>query len=106
MADDWNYRIESYRRVPGEAAWSPAPDGRADLWLLLGQRGEDHRCFGAFASRADAERGLEYARSRDRRPEQARGGVQRRDRGYYATQGRNGTEDEITIHAPDGRAMA
>jgi hypothetical protein len=25
---------------------------------------------------------------------------------YYATRDRNGTEDEITIHAPDGRAMA
>ena len=25
---------------------------------------------------------------------------------YHATIDRNGTEDEITIHAPDGRAMA
>ena len=25
---------------------------------------------------------------------------------YYATQDRNGTEDEITIHAPDGRPLA
>jgi hypothetical protein len=24
---------------------------------------------------------------------------------YYATLDRNGTEDEITIHAPDGRRM-
>jgi hypothetical protein len=32
MADSLEYRIEAYRRLPGECAWSPAKDGTANAY--------------------------------------------------------------------------
>jgi hypothetical protein len=101
MADHWEYRIEAYRRIPGEFGWSPAKDGTAELWLLLGEQGDDHRCFGGFSSRADADRALDDVRHREKEPRHAAD-----DQGYHARYGRDGTEDEIRIHAPDGRPLA
>jgi hypothetical protein len=73
MADKWEYRIEAYRRIPGECAWEPAKDDTADMWLLLGDKGEDRRCFGAFSSRAGAEHGLEIAKKHHREQGKERG---------------------------------
>jgi hypothetical protein len=105
MADQWQYRIESFRWIPRQAAWEPAPESAANTWFLWGEKGEDHRCFGVFSSRADAERGLDYAKNRDQEPKQPEHDQPRGER-YHISQRRNGTEDEIIIHAPDGRHMA
>ncbi len=104
MANPRHYRIEPYRKIPGEFTWSPAPDDRADLWLLLGHRGDDHRCFGAFASRAGAEQALAYVQQPDWQPKQT-SDDHRPAQAYHASR-RNGTEDEFIIHAPGGREMA
>jgi hypothetical protein len=104
MVDNWQYRIESFRWIPSEGAWKPAPESAADTWFLWGEKGDDHRCFGVCTSRADAERALDYARKREQEPQQATDGP--RDQGYQISHRRNGTEDEIIIGAPDGRHMA
>ena len=104
MADHWQYRIESYRRIPGEAGLTPVEDDRAEVWLGFREKGDDHRCFGAFPSRADAEKAMGIMKEHEKQTEPAKddqGG-----QGYHASQRRNGTEDEIIICAPGGRHMA
>ena len=102
--DQWQYRIEPYRRIPGEAGWSPAPGSQAEVWFGFRDKGDDHRCFGVFPSRADAEKAVAVLQKRERQPRPAK--EDQRGRGYHTSQRRNGTEDEIVIHAPDGREMA
>ena len=109
MAEPWTFWIESYRRIPGEAGWSAANDDVADMWLVNGQQGEDQRCFGAFPTRADAEKGMEHAKQYKQKQEQKQEQKQAeepRPEGYHLDYRRNGTEDEIIICAPDGRDMA
>ncbi len=72
-ADHWRYRIEPYRPIPGEAGWSPAPEDRAELWFGFREKGDDHRCFGVFASRSGAEQAMAILKERDQRPEKMSG---------------------------------
>jgi hypothetical protein len=104
MADHWTFWIESRRWMPGEGAWRAAPDSTADTWFLWGEQHDDRRCFGTFGSRADAEKSIERAREHMQKQEQAKD--EPRPQGYHISQDRNGTEDEITIHAPGGRELA
>ena len=102
--DGWHYRIEPYRRIPGEEGWSPAPENQAQVWFGFRDKGDDHRCFGVFPSRADAEKAVAILKKQERQPQAAKGDP--RGQGYHTSQRRNGTEDEIIIHGPDGRHMA
>ena len=104
MADHWQYRIEAYRRIPGESGLTRVEDDKAELWFGFRDKGDDHRCFGAFPSRADAEKAMAILKEQERQPQPAKD--DQRGQGYYTSQRRNGTEDEIVIHAPDGREMA
>jgi hypothetical protein len=105
MTDHWQYRIESYRRVPGDSdRLTPVKDDLAQVWLGFREKGDDHRCFGAFPSRADAEKAIAILKQQEQQPQPAKDDQPRQ--GYHTSQRRNGTEDEIIIHAPDGRHMA
>ncbi len=105
MAEQWQYHIEPYRRIPGEAGWVQAREDQAQVWFGFRDKGDDHRCFGVFPSRADAEKAMAILKERDGQPPLAPD-EQRRAPAYHTSQRRNGTEDEIVIHAPDGREMA
>jgi hypothetical protein len=94
MAEKWNYQI-----LGPESAGSD----NADIWLVMGEKGDHRRCFGGCPSRAEAERLVDYVRNWHNQPRQEE---PKREEGYYTSQDRNGTEDEITIHAPDGRELA
>lgn len=100
----WKYRIEAYRPAPSGDGWTPAAEAEATVWFGFRERGEDHRCFGLFQSRGAAEKAASIIKERDEQPEPL--ADEQRPEGYHASQDRNGTEDEITIHAPDGREMA
>jgi hypothetical protein len=104
MADHWHYRIEPYRRIPGDSGLTPVKEEQAELWLGFRDKGDDHRCFGAFPSRADAEKAVAILKEEERQPQPAR--EDQRGQGYHLDHRRNGTEDEIIICAPDGRHMA
>ena len=66
MAEKWQYRIEPYRRIPGEAGFSPAPESQAEMWFGFRERGDDHRCFGVFPTRGDAERAMGMLKEQER----------------------------------------
>ena len=66
MAKKWEYRIEPYRRIPGESGWSPAKEGEAQVWFGFRERGDDHRCFGVFPTRNDAERAMGMLKEQER----------------------------------------
>jgi hypothetical protein len=104
MADHWKYRIEPYRRIPGEFGFTPVTEDRAEVWFGFRQKGDDHRCFGVFPSRADAEKAMAILKERDQQPQPAKD--DQPGQGYHTSQRRNGTEDEIIICAPGGRHMA
>ena len=57
-ADKWQYDIKPYRRIPGEFGWIPAKEAEATVWFGFRERGDDHRCFGVFPTRGDAERAM------------------------------------------------
>jgi len=70
--DNWQYRIESYHQNPGEASWSRVPEDQAEIWFGFRAKGEDHRCFGVFPSRADAEKAMAILKERDKQPDAER----------------------------------
>jgi hypothetical protein len=65
-AEEWQYRIEPYRRIPGEAGWAAAKETEADVWFGFRDCGDDHRCFGVFPTRGDAERAMELLKGQGR----------------------------------------
>src|SRR5262249_5370497 len=74
------------RQLPSPLSELSPPDA-ADFW----------RCQGLTPPwQAEDKEGRQNTEPQD----------QRRGQGYYTSQRRNGTEDEIIIHAPDGRHRA
>jgi hypothetical protein len=97
----WEYTIKPYRPAAEPGTWQPSAEHEATLWFGFREWGDDRRCFGAFPSRQDAEKAQQILQQQERDPSP----LQVPD-GYHTSLGRNGTEDEITIHAPDGRGLA
>jgi len=97
----WDYAIKPYRSTAEPGTWRPSTEHEATLWFGFRERGEDRRCFGAFPSRKDAEKAMEMLKQQEMNPP-----LRQVPDGYHTGLGRNGTEDEITIHAPDGRGLA
>jgi len=64
--EEWQYRIEPYRQIPGEHGWTPAKEAEAEVWFGFRERGDDHRCFGVFPTRGDAERAMELLKGQGR----------------------------------------
>jgi hypothetical protein len=62
---DWNYRIAPYKRANDEFGWSPASEAEATVWFGFRKKGDDHRCFGVFPTRQDAERAIELMKAQD-----------------------------------------
>ena len=98
----WNYAIKPYRPAAEHGSWQSSTEHEATLWFGFRERGDDRRCFGAFPSRQDAEKAMDLLKQQDMNPPPP----PKAPEGYHASLGRNGTEDEITIRAPDGRALA
>jgi hypothetical protein len=66
MAKHWEYSIEAYRRSLDGCGWMPAKEAEASAWFGFRVKGEDHRCFGVFPSRRDAERAMEILKNQER----------------------------------------
>ena len=67
LRDEWQYRIEGYQRIPGEDGLTRADDRLAQLWLGFRDKGDDHRCFGSFLTRAAAENAMEIIKKHEAR---------------------------------------
>jgi hypothetical protein len=63
---DWLYHIKPYKQLPGQDGWTPATEADATAWFGFRERGDDHRCFGVFPSRQDAERAAEMIQQNER----------------------------------------
>ena len=66
MESKWKYRIEPHRQIPGERAWTRANEAEATAWFGFRECGDDHRCFGVFPTRRDAERAMEMLKGVER----------------------------------------
>jgi hypothetical protein len=98
----WDYAIKPYRPAAELGAWKQSTEHEATCWFGFRERGDDRRCFGVFPSRQDAEKAMDLLKQQDMNPPPP----PQAPEGYHSSLGRNGTEDEITIHAPGGRALA